>query len=83
MVLGGGVSIALTCGSSRVYSGRWRLPPLAMNCTNAPWTNRLCRFSNLSFGDDRYGLVSPYALDFERELLCLGSKTPPVDFDPN
>jgi hypothetical protein len=54
-----------------------------MNCTNEPWTNRLCHFSNLTFRSGQYWLLSPYPIDFEENLLCLGSKTPPVDFEPN
>jgi hypothetical protein len=83
MVLGGSVFISLRYGRQDVFSERLSLPALGMNCTSEAWTNRICHFRNLTYTGDKYYLLSPYHLDFDDALLCLGSKTPPVDFEPN
>jgi hypothetical protein len=82
MVLGGSVFISLRYGRRDVFSEVLSLPGLGMNCTAEAWTNRVCHFRNLTYIEDKYYLLSPYRLDFDDALLCLGSKTPPVDFEP-
>ncbi|OHT09291.1 hypothetical protein TRFO_21858 [Tritrichomonas foetus] len=83
MIIGGSVIFELNNKNKLIYSKQLTLPQLKMNCTDEPWTNRICTFHDVCYIDGMFIFESPYPLIFESELLCLGSKTPPVDLEYN
>ena len=83
LVIGGSITFELYLRKKLIYSKNFILPQLKMNCTDEPWTNRICTFHDLCYVEGSFIFESPYTINFDSELLCLGSKTPPVDLEMN
>lgn len=84
VIIGGQVIIEIIRKRQVIFSDLFQLQHGQMNCTNEPWTNRICTFRNICYEkDDTFSFESPYEIQFESEFLCLGSKTPPVDLEVN
>lgn len=84
MILGGTIIFEVFNKKRKIYSNIFHLSHMTMNCTDEPWTNRICTFRNICYNkDDTFYFESPYRIQFESNFLCLGSKTPPVDLELN
>lgn len=83
LVIGGKFSIKLFYKKRIVFNEEFYNPNLSINCSDEPWTNRICSFRDICYKNDKFFVTSPYSLIFEKNMLCLGSKTPPVDLEVN
>ncbi|EAY22815.1 hypothetical protein TVAG_075620 [Trichomonas vaginalis G3] len=83
LIIGGDVKFSLIYRRFPIYTKHYIIEHAKMNCTNEPWTNRICTFRDICYANKKYHLISPYNITFEEKLLCLGAKTPPVDLELN
>lgn len=83
LVIGGTVTFDILRNTKLLYSDTFNLPALMINCTNEPWTNRVCTFRNICYSQNLFSIESPYPINFDQNFLCLGSKTPPIDLELN
>ena len=52
MVIGGQVTLEIFLKKQVIFSDLLVLPHLTMNCTQDPWTNRICTFHNICYNKD-------------------------------
>ena len=83
LIIGGYVTLELILFKKSIFKTSLLLHDLSINCTNEPWTNRICTFKDICFKNNKFYITSPYSIKFDSKMLCLGSKTPPVDLEVN
>jgi hypothetical protein len=79
-VIGGPVNFTLIGATKVLFSRTYALPPLNFSCTSGDWETRMCRAKNVCYNSGMFAMTAPYGIDFDSNLLVLGSRPPPVDF---
>lgn len=82
IVFGGNIDLSLVFHKYTIYSRKFNVPNVSF-CTDERWETRICSFRDICYNENKFQLVSPYRITFDHKMLCVGSKTPPVDLELN
>ena len=80
LFIGGHIVFSIKNSNRELYHQVFDLPRLNFTCTTPNWENRMCYAKNICYNSGIFALTSPFPIIFDRNLLTLGARTPPVDF---